>query len=454
MTIIDNPGSLVLYREATGLEKAMADVNAIGIMDIDAEAIIDTWDPYNCPVILLPYLAWAMGVNFWNDQWSEETKRAWVAAQWEFKALRGTADAINMVVDFAGRDVSPFGYRVNKITTQPQSLYPGAALSVADREAWLETLPQVREYFFSDTGTAIVGEFFSHLNTLGPNLFTFCVPNDAASLLGRRATWVVDGVDTDVPVTDFGAYFQLRLTGPSGPGCYVGFCTTQTGDDVSTGTFSYAVPSDASRYLITIAPQSESPFRIGVGPSLMPIDARPELIAIERPRGVNAFAGSSYYPGNGMYPAPLADGMTTVNQSTTSGIAFPCFLLPSTAQYDLFNRYAVYDPNDPEPPSHEVATWFCGLGTLGFPPFTARVDASMQSVDCPLNFRTAEAFAPGSRFTMPNNDLSIEYVSGAINAARRMIDLVLLSGAPIPVFTAGSPFFADVDKYIVGQSQI
>jgi phage tail P2-like protein len=64
----------------------MADVDATRLMEIEAELVKYTWDPYLCPTPLLPYLAWAMGVNFWNDRWSETTKRAWIAEQWDFKA--------------------------------------------------------------------------------------------------------------------------------------------------------------------------------------------------------------------------------------------------------------------------------------------------------------------------------------------------------------------------------
>ena len=151
MSLIEttNPGSATLYRDHSGLEGAIADTDALRLIGTDAELVKETWDPYLCPTPLLPYLAWAMGVNFWNDRWAEETKRAWIAAQWEFKALRGTDAGVDMVVDFAGRDISPFGYSVNSITTAPQKLFSGPSLSVAAREAWPADLPQVRVYYYT-----------------------------------------------------------------------------------------------------------------------------------------------------------------------------------------------------------------------------------------------------------------------------------------------------------------
>src|SRR5262245_3434853 len=44
--IIEHPGASLLYRHATGLERAMADVDGYRLIDIYAEAVIDVWDPY------------------------------------------------------------------------------------------------------------------------------------------------------------------------------------------------------------------------------------------------------------------------------------------------------------------------------------------------------------------------------------------------------------------------
>lgn len=161
-------GADLLYRQASPLEKSMIDVDAPRQTNIPAEIIIDTWDPYRCPLVLLPYLAWAMGVTFWNDDWSETTKRAWVAIQWEFKSLRGTDPAIYMAVDFAGRDVTPYGYAVRKIITAPQGQYPSPGMTHDELEEWLATLPQVRVYLFQQFGQATTDEFYMNYSYLSP----------------------------------------------------------------------------------------------------------------------------------------------------------------------------------------------------------------------------------------------------------------------------------------------
>lgn len=163
-----NYGSQLLYAAASGLEKAMIDADAPRLLEIDAEAIVASWDPYSIDIKLLPYLAWAMGVNFWNDKWSDQTKRDWVAAQWQFKALRGSDAAIEMAIDFAGRDISPFGYKVRDIITAPQGQYPSPGITQAQQEAWLASLPQVRVYLNSQSSNALPDELYTNASFISP----------------------------------------------------------------------------------------------------------------------------------------------------------------------------------------------------------------------------------------------------------------------------------------------
>jgi len=156
----DGPGAELLYRNAAGLEKAMADADAVRQVGIDAEAIIDSWDPFKTRLENLPYLAWALGVNYWDDDWSENTKRDWVARQWEFKSLRGTLAGIKMVLDFAGRDVSPFGYHVISAILPPQHAFAGPSLTTDQREDWLQRLPQLRVWRVQEAGTAADNKAF------------------------------------------------------------------------------------------------------------------------------------------------------------------------------------------------------------------------------------------------------------------------------------------------------
>lgn len=153
-------GAQLIYKGATGLERALAHVEGDRLTDINAELIRDIWDAQRVPFALLPYLAWAMGVQYWNDEWSETTKRQWVAIQWLFKSRRGTAWALRTAVDYAGRDVSRWGYDTGKITTRPQKIFSGPSLTREQREAWLAKMPQVRVWRIQEEGFAPMGKSF------------------------------------------------------------------------------------------------------------------------------------------------------------------------------------------------------------------------------------------------------------------------------------------------------
>ena len=64
------------------------------------------WDPDTCPVALLPYLAWALSVDRWDRDWTEETKRQVIRDAWAIHRHKGTISALRRVVE-------PFGYVIN-----------------------------------------------------------------------------------------------------------------------------------------------------------------------------------------------------------------------------------------------------------------------------------------------------------------------------------------------------
>lgn len=59
-------------------------------------------NPNNCPVGLLPYLAWAFSVDRWDSQWSEATKRAAIRSSHYIHSRKGTIGALRRVVEPLG----------------------------------------------------------------------------------------------------------------------------------------------------------------------------------------------------------------------------------------------------------------------------------------------------------------------------------------------------------------
>jgi phage tail P2-like protein len=417
-------GSQLLFRAATGFEKAMADTDSERLTSIDAELIRAIWSPYQCPVRLLPYLAWASGVEFWNDDWTETTKRAWINVQMLFKSLRGTRKAIEMSVDYAGRGVSPFGYKVLDVTTQPKKVFSGPSLTKAQREAWLELLPQVRVWRTYDNGYA--SEFKSfyggksnvrlhsrrfQLDGPGPGKLTAITPSTAITRLHRVAKWIVNGVETDIRVTDFGSYFRLHKASIEDGSVYSGR---------PFGLHRHYIPSTAHDRLITIMPTPTLPWRSSMTPSLQTVTSEPDRVKVAGQRKHQVFSDT-----------PMHD-----------------FFVPSTASRRIFQRYAVLDASVRE--LRRTPVQFMGTGRYGFPNFTAWVDVSVAGK---LNPKKAgyDFWLPKTKFYIPHDGRPVEQVRLAVQGAKALRDKIMLRIGPKPRFLAGErPVLAGIDTVLAG----
>jgi phage tail P2-like protein len=89
-------GSTPLERAAV---EAMAEAMALGV------PLRDLWSPERCPLLLLPYLAWALSVDRWDQSWPEKTKRSVIKASFFVHKRKGTINAVR-------RAVEPMGYLI------------------------------------------------------------------------------------------------------------------------------------------------------------------------------------------------------------------------------------------------------------------------------------------------------------------------------------------------------
>lgn len=92
-------GSTPLERAAA---EAMAEAVALNV------PLRDLWNPDRCPFSLLPYLAWALSVDRWDQNWSEKTKRSVIKSSFFVHKRKGTINAIR-------RAVEPLGYIIELI---------------------------------------------------------------------------------------------------------------------------------------------------------------------------------------------------------------------------------------------------------------------------------------------------------------------------------------------------
>ena len=62
------------------------------------------WSSADCPLALLPYLAWALGVEEWDPDWPEAVKRAAVAGAVAVHREKGTLAGLKRLLDNAGAE--------------------------------------------------------------------------------------------------------------------------------------------------------------------------------------------------------------------------------------------------------------------------------------------------------------------------------------------------------------
>lgn len=68
------------------------------IDDVDIP-IATLWNPWECPIEALPYLAWSMSVDQWRSNWSEHIKRQVVANSLAVHRRKGTRPAVEVAIN-------------------------------------------------------------------------------------------------------------------------------------------------------------------------------------------------------------------------------------------------------------------------------------------------------------------------------------------------------------------
>lgn len=90
----------LLPPNASRLERNLSEVSArIGEVKIP---ITDLWNPDTCPVELLPWLAWSLSVDWWDDEWPESVKREMVRSSIQIHRHKGTPWAVKKALEIVG----------------------------------------------------------------------------------------------------------------------------------------------------------------------------------------------------------------------------------------------------------------------------------------------------------------------------------------------------------------
>jgi len=96
------PVNKLLPPNATDLERNLVAVTE-RTSDQDISGISGLWNADTCPLNLLPWLAWAEGVQEWSSQWAENVQRQVIKTARATRRKRGTAQAVrDAVAAFGG----------------------------------------------------------------------------------------------------------------------------------------------------------------------------------------------------------------------------------------------------------------------------------------------------------------------------------------------------------------
>ena len=97
------PVRSLLPPNATPQERAL-EASAARISDVTAP-LRTLYSAADCPVELLPWLAWQLSIDSWRSSWSEEVRRARVRSAMTIHRKKGTAKAVRDVVAAFGGNI-------------------------------------------------------------------------------------------------------------------------------------------------------------------------------------------------------------------------------------------------------------------------------------------------------------------------------------------------------------
>ncbi|MTH78754.1 phage tail protein I [Paracoccus aestuariivivens] len=125
----------LLPSNATAAEIAL-DLTTARIVEHGAP-LRSIWNPDSCPVEMLPWLAWALGVDEWDAEWSEEAKRDTIRESVSVHRRKGTVGAIRRVLINAGYGDAEIIERWAERTYDGSLLHDGSE-TYASADHWAE----------------------------------------------------------------------------------------------------------------------------------------------------------------------------------------------------------------------------------------------------------------------------------------------------------------------------
>ena len=193
----------LLPQNATALETALAESIA-RISDVPTPCR-DAWNADTCPSALLPWMAWAFSVDFWDTTWTDAQKRAAIKSAVEVQRYKGTIGAVKQALGALGYAVTirewfqqtppgaPYTFDVTVDSTQAGIGQDGYAKIIS----YIDVTKNLRSHLsrFFPTVTTRGGPTFAGALTVGNEI---TIQYDGTQLHDRLldGTWQLDGTIT------------------------------------------------------------------------------------------------------------------------------------------------------------------------------------------------------------------------------------------------------------------
>lgn len=100
-----DPVSPLLPINATALERVFDQLVALRLAAIETSCRA-FWSAADCPVDLLPWLAWALSIDEWDPAWTEGVRRSQVARAIELQRKKGTVAGVTSIIAGFGGTVA------------------------------------------------------------------------------------------------------------------------------------------------------------------------------------------------------------------------------------------------------------------------------------------------------------------------------------------------------------
>lgn len=277
----------------------------------------DMWNPWRTPEAVLPFLAWALSVDVWDEEWETAKKRSVVANSLWLHMHKGTLGGIKDHVALVGSTIV-------SAVTPPAAAYLSPDITAEERNAFLADLPQLRLYdqwqgeaasdatFWDDFS----GEFDT--DSAGHHLW-FELDDTSGARTGEFAELydrgVVKVLDRNAVRID-GNHYQVTLNGAGGYGVFSGGAWPSVG--LPHASFfndpdEFLLESTAaSRYFTFTLQQSTGSNRLlysfAIHASGSPVNTEPDFVAehghdfagvfCDLPIGEAGTAGAAYFTPN------------------------------------------------------------------------------------------------------------------------------------------------------------